>query len=49
MTKTERCFTTVLALALGCTAALAQKTGKPLTNDDVISMVKKKLPESVIV
>ena len=49
MTKTKRCFTTVLAIALGLTAAVAQKTGKPLTNDDVIAMVKKKLPESVIV
>lgn len=49
MTKTKRRFTTVLAIALGFTAAVAQKTGKPLTNDDVIAMVKKKLPESVIV
>ena len=50
MTKTKRCFTTVLAIALGFTAAVAQKkAGKPLTNDDVIAMVKKKLPESVIV
>jgi len=49
MTKTKRCFTTVLVIALGFTAAVAQKTGKPLTNDDVIAMVKKKLPESVIV
>lgn len=49
MTKTKRCFATVLAIVLGFTAAVAQKTGKPLTNDDVIAMVKKKLPESVIV
>lgn len=49
MTKTKRYFTTFLAIALGLTAAVAQKTAKPLTNDDVIAMVKKKLPESVIV
>ena len=49
MMKTKRYFTTFLAIALGLTAAVAQKTAKPLTNDDVIAMVKKKLPESVIV
>jgi len=44
------------SLALGCAstlllvgvAAVAQ-SGKPLANDDVLAMVKKKLPESVIV
>jgi hypothetical protein len=35
-------------LVLVCGVALAQ-SGKPLTNDDVLAMVKKKLPESVIV
>jgi hypothetical protein len=49
MTKTKWCFATVLVMALVVTAAVAQKAGKPLTNDDVIAMVKKKLPESVIV
>ena len=36
------------SLLLGCIAAVAQ-SGKPLTNDDVLAMVKKRLPESVIV
>lgn len=36
------------ALVLVCGIALAQ-SGKPLTNDDVLAMVKKELPESVIV
>jgi hypothetical protein len=35
-------------LVLVCGVALAQ-SGKPLTNDDVLAMVQKKLPESVIV
>ncbi|HET6170229.1 MAG TPA: hypothetical protein VFE01_08610, partial [Terracidiphilus sp.] len=35
-------------VVLLCAAALAQ-TGKTLTNDDVLAMVNKKLPESVIV
>lgn len=36
------------SLILICVAALGQ-SGKPLTNEDVIELVKKKLPESVIV
>jgi hypothetical protein len=43
-------------LALSCastcmviSAAVCAQTGKPLTNDDVLAMVKKKLPESVVV
>jgi hypothetical protein len=32
-----------------CTPLSAQQSKKPLTNDDVIAMVRKKLPESVIV
>jgi hypothetical protein len=28
---------------------LAQQSGKPLTNDDVLTMVQKKMPESVVV
>jgi hypothetical protein len=36
------------ALVLVCGVAFAQ-SGKPLTNDDVLAMVKKNLPESVIV
>ncbi|WP_109488485.1 hypothetical protein [Occallatibacter savannae] len=35
--------------ALGLTVGLAAQSGKPLSNDDVIAMVNKKLPESVIV
>lgn len=44
------------SLALGCAStlllvgvAIVAQSGKPLTNDDVLAMVKKKLPESVIV
>jgi hypothetical protein len=41
---------TVLPIALILSAPLlAQRPDKPLTNDDVIAMVHKKLPESVIV
>jgi hypothetical protein len=36
------------SLILLCVAALGQ-SGKPLTNEDVLALVKKKLPESVIV
>lgn len=40
----------VLASILVCAGAAASpQSGKPLTNDDVLAMVKKKLPESVIV
>ena len=38
----------LLAVAL-CAPLSAQQAKKPLTNDDVIAMVHKKLPESVIV
>jgi hypothetical protein len=38
---------TTIALLGG--TALAQQSGKPLTNDDVLAMVSKKMPESVIV
>ncbi len=50
MTRRRLSFVLILAVAMGgCLTATAQKSGKPLTNDDVIAMVKKKLPESVIV
>lgn len=50
MRKSKLYFVVVLAIEVGiCAVAVAQKSGKPLTNDDVIAMVKKKLPESVIV
>lgn len=38
----------LLAIAV-CAPLLAQQAKKPLTNDDVIAMVHKKLPESVII
>jgi hypothetical protein len=37
------------SLALLGGTVLAQQSAKPLTNDDVLTMVKKKMPESVIV
>lgn len=39
----------VLLLVLACAQLFAQHASKPLTNDDVIAMAHKKLPESVIV
>jgi hypothetical protein len=39
------CASTLLLVS----GAAAGQSGKPLTNDDVMAMVKKKLPESVIV
>ncbi|HEY4052357.1 MAG TPA: hypothetical protein VGL74_01350 [Terriglobales bacterium] len=44
--KVQILMATVIALAIG---SAGQQTHKPLTNDDVIAMVHKKLPESVIV
>src|SRR5258708_30968772 len=41
-------FAMLLAVILDSSSA-AQQPQKPLTNDDVIAMVHKKLPESVIV
>jgi len=38
----------ILAVMLACTTASAQQNGKALTNQDVVSMVKSMLPESVI-
>lgn len=38
----------ILAVLLVCAAAGAQQSGKALTNQDVVSMVKSILPESVI-
>lgn len=38
----------ILAVLLACAAASAQQSGKALTNQDVVSMVKSMLPESVI-
>ena len=57
MTKGEKMrIHSFRALALTCAlsliainAAVFGQTGKPLSNDDVLAMVKKKLPESVIV
>lgn len=45
--KTMAALCASIALIL-CSSAMAQP-GKPLTNDDVLTMVKKKMPESVIV
>src|SRR3981081_2655691 len=44
------CFFFVLVMVVfACASSVrAQQTGKALTNDDVISMVKNLLPESVI-
>jgi len=49
MTKRIANFTAALALLLILASySLAQHPQKPLTNDDVIAMVHKKLPESVV-
>lgn len=48
----RRKFSLILTMLLGLSAgpvSTAQQVQKPLTNDDVIAMVRKKLPESVIV
>jgi hypothetical protein len=44
-----RLISTSLVLLGFANIAVAQQTQKPLTNEDVIAMVRKKLPESVIV
>ena len=41
--------TTCASIALLGGTVLAQQTVKPLTNDDVLAMVNKKMPESVVV
>ena len=46
MKITSLVIATILAVG---TISVAQQPKKPLTNDDVIAMVHKKLPESVIV
>ena len=46
--STALMFAMLLAVILEHSSA-AQQPQKPLTNDDVIAMVHKKLPESVIV
>jgi hypothetical protein len=48
--RTAALMTTTCAwIALLAGSALAQQPAKPLTNDDVLTMVKKKMPESVII
>jgi hypothetical protein len=48
--RTAALMTTTCAwISLLAVPALAQQSAKPLTNDDVLTMVKKKMPESVIV
>jgi hypothetical protein len=50
MTRSKLMMMLIAATTLAVSPiAFAQKPGKPLTNDDVIVMVKKKLPESVII
>ncbi len=39
----------LIAILLGSSSIARAQTGRPLTNEDVLSMVKKKMPESVIV
>lgn len=48
-TQIARLISTLLLALTFAGSSVAQRTQKPLTNDDVISMVHKKLPESVIV
>jgi hypothetical protein len=47
--RTSVLISTLLLVFIAPGASLAQQQHKPLTNDDVIAMVHKKLPESVIV
>jgi len=49
MRRTKLVLSLILVLVvLAASSVQAQQSGKPLTNDDVISMVKNLLPESVI-
>src|SRR5207247_6487837 len=48
-TRIARLISTVLLVLMFANPAQPQHAQKPLTNDDVIAMVHKKLPESVIV
>jgi hypothetical protein len=48
-TRIARLISTVLLVLMFANPGLSQHPQKPLTNDDVIAMVHKKLPESVIV
>jgi len=41
--------TTCASVALLAGTVLAQQSAKPLTNDDILAMVNKKMPESVVV
>ena len=48
--RSQMCLTAMVAcLALTAASVAGQKSPKPLTNDDVLAMVNKKMPESVIV
>jgi hypothetical protein len=47
--RTSVLISTLLLVFIAPEASVAQQQHKPLTNDDVIAMVHKKLPESVIV
>jgi hypothetical protein len=49
MAKRTSVLISTLLLVLAQGASVAQQQHKPLTNDDVIAMVHKRLPESVIV
>src|SRR5438270_8233154 len=49
MKRTLLPIKTLLTVVVACAQLGAQHAQKPLTNDDVIAMVQKKLPESVIV
>jgi hypothetical protein len=48
-TRIASLISTVLLVLMFAKPGLSQHSQKPLTNDDVIAMVHKKLPESVIV
>lgn len=49
MTRTSQmCLMTLPCLVLIAASAVAQNSTKPLTNNDVLAMVNKKMPESVI-
>jgi hypothetical protein len=45
----KNCVRTLLMIGLFAPVLLSQQAAKPLTNDDVITMVKNGMPESVVV
>src|SRR5579885_3097169 len=45
----KKCIRTLLTVGMIVPALFSQQAQRPLTNSDIINMVKSKLPESVVV